>query len=167
MLKKSVRRDGFTMMEMMMVIAVIAILATMAIPSYIDRIVRDQITEALPLADTAKKPIEAAWSSAHTLPADNTTALLPAADKIVNNFISSVAVQDGAIHITFGNLANGAIKGKILTLRPAVVDDAPIVPITWVCGMAPPPDKMTAKGENRTNIQGSYLPYKCRGKGGK
>jgi hypothetical protein len=41
----------------------------------------------------------------------------------------------GAIDITFGNKANGNLKGKILTLRPAVVDDAPVVPITWVCGM--------------------------------
>ena len=60
-----------------------------------------------------------------TFPPDNATAGLPVADKIVNNAISSVAVQDGAIHVTFGNRANAVIAGKILTLRAAMVEDAP------------------------------------------
>jgi type IV pilus assembly protein PilA len=96
------------------------------------------------------------------LPGDNTAAGLPVADKIVSNFISSVAVQDGAIHITFGNKANNTIRGKVLTLRPAVVVDAPIVPITWVCGYATAPEKMTIKGENKTNVPPNWLPIRCR-----
>jgi prepilin-type N-terminal cleavage/methylation domain-containing protein len=51
------RQRAFTMMEMLAVIAVIAILATLAVPSYLERIVRDQIKSALPLADIAKQPI--------------------------------------------------------------------------------------------------------------
>ena len=84
-------------------------------------------------------------------PNDNETAGLPAADKIVNQFITSVEVKDGAILITFGNSANHVIKGKLLTLRPAVVEDAPVVPITWICGNAAAPDRMTLKGVNKTN----------------
>jgi type IV pilus assembly protein PilA len=76
--------------------------------------------------------------------------------------VSSIAVVNGAIHITFGNRANGNLKGKILTLRPAVVEDAPVVPVAWVCGQAPVPEKMTARGENRTNIPLNHLPVKCR-----
>ena len=37
------RGSGFTMLEMMMVVGVVAILALMAMPSYIEKIVRDQI----------------------------------------------------------------------------------------------------------------------------
>jgi len=48
------RQRAFTMMEMVAVMAVIAILATLAVPSYLERIVRDQIKSALPLADIAK-----------------------------------------------------------------------------------------------------------------
>ena len=76
--------------------------------------------------------------------------------------MSAVALEDGAIHITFGNRANGALRGKVLTLRPAVVDDAPVVPVAWVCGSAPVPGNMSAKGTNRTNIPANYLPLKCR-----
>ena len=43
------------MVEIMVVIAIVAILALMAAPSFQDQIVRDQIKDALPLADIAKK----------------------------------------------------------------------------------------------------------------
>jgi type IV pilus assembly protein PilA len=154
--------DGFTMVEMMVVVGIIAILVLLALPTYQDKFIRDQIAEGLPLADIAKAPIAASWALAQTFPADNVGAGLPSADKIVNNFISSVSVQAGAINITFGNRANNIIRGKILTLRPAVVSDAPIVPVTWVCGYASGPDKMTVKGDNQTNIPMNYLPLLCR-----
>jgi len=153
---------GFTLLEMMVVVGVVAILALMAIPTYQDKFVRDQIAEALPLADIVKPPVALSWAVLQTFPANNATAGLPVAEKIVNNYISSVAVQSGAINITFGNKANHVILGKILTLRPAVVEDAPIVPVTWVCGFATAPEKMTAKGENKTNIPPGYLPIRCR-----
>jgi type IV pilus assembly protein PilA len=158
----SIRNQGFTLLEMMVVVAIIAILALMLLPSYQDKLVRDQIAEALPLADLAKPPIALSWAAAQALPADNAGAGLPPADKIVSNLISSTSVEGGAIHLTFGNRANGQIKGKVLTLRPAVVEDAPVVPVAWICGYAPVPDKMTVKGENRTNVPAAYLPFRCR-----
>ncbi len=158
---------GFTMVELLVVVAIVAILALMAAPSFQDQIIRDQINNALPLADIAKTPNAAAWATLQTFPPDNAGAGLPPADKIVNNAISSVAVQDGAIHITFGNRANGIITGKILTLRAAVVEDAPVVPVTWVCGYAEAPDKMTIRGRNQTNIPANYLPFACRSRAAK
>ena len=157
-----IRRDGFTMVELMVVVGVVAILALIAAPSFQDQIVRDQINAALPLADIVKAPIASSWALAQSFPADNASAGLPAADKIVNNYISSVLVQDGAIHMTFGNRANRLIAGKILSIRPAVVEDAPVVPVTWVCGTAEGPGKMTVKGDNRTNIPARFLPFSCR-----
>jgi type IV pilus assembly protein PilA len=156
------RTHGFTLLELMVVVGIVAILALMAVPTYQDKFIRDQIAEALPLADIAKPPVALSWVALQSFPADNAAAGLPVAEKMVNNYISSVAVQGGAIHITLGNKANPAILGKILTLRPAVVEDAPVVPVTWVCGYATAPEKMTIKGENRTNIPPGYLPIRCR-----
>jgi type IV pilus assembly protein PilA len=156
------RDRGFTMIEMMVVVGIIAILALLAIPTYQDKFIRDQIAEALPLADIAKPPVALQWALLQSFPADNAAAGLPVAEKIVSNFISSVAIQGGAIHVTFGNKASGTIRGKILSLRPAVVEDAPVVPVTWVCGYATAPEKMTVRGENKTNIPPGFLPIRCR-----
>jgi type IV pilus assembly protein PilA len=155
---------GFTLIEMLMVVGVIAILSLMALPSYLDRVIRKQIEESLPIAEVAKAPIAAAWATLQDFPADNAAALLPPADKIVGNHVSAVTVKDGAIHVTFGNNANGALKGKVLTLRPAVVEDTPVVPVAWVCGNAAVPAKMTARGSNATTVPNGYLPFACMGK---
>ena len=147
---------------MMVVMGIIAILALMTVPTYMEKAVREQVAEALPLADIAKAPTAAAWALALPLPADNEAAGLPASDKIVSNFVSSVSVQGGAIHIVFGNRASSVLKGKVLSLRPAVVEDARVVPVSWVCGNAAAPDKMTVKGMNKTDLPNLLLPVKCR-----
>ena len=153
---------GFTLIELMAVVAVIAILATLALPSMQDRIVRAQIVEAVPIADIAKPGIAMAWQTLKTLAPDNASLGLPQADKIVGNLVRSVTVDNGAIHIVFGNKANSALQGKTLTLRPAVVDDAPIVPVAWLCGHSKAPDKMVAQGVDKTDVPERYLPMNCR-----
>jgi len=153
---------GFTMIELMVVVAIVAILATIAVPSIQDRLIRQQIVEAMALADIAKTPIAASWTQAQTLPADNAAAGLPVAQKIVSNLVTSVVVESGAIHITFGNHASAPINGKTLTLRPQVVEDAPVVPVAWLCGHASVVPSMTVKGIDRTNVALNFLPFNCR-----
>ena len=154
--------QGFTLLELMIVLAVVAILAMLALPNMQDKLVRDQIVDAVKLADIAKPPIAQAWATTKTLPADNAAAGLPAADKIVGTLVSGVAVEAGALHVTFGNSANPLIRGKRLTLRPAVVADEPMVPVSWVCAGGKVPDKMTAQGTDRTDVAPKYLPRNCR-----
>ncbi len=150
------------MIELMVVVGVIAVLALLAAPSISDKIVRDQIVEAVRLADVAKAPVAAAWATLATMPVDNASAGLPPATSIVNNFVSSVAIESGAVQVTFGNRANAAIAGKILSFRPGVVEAAPVVPITWACGHAEPPVPMNARGLDKTNVPDRYLPLNCR-----
>ena len=154
-------QPGFTLLEMLVVLGMIATLSLIALPSYLDRIVRQQIEAALPLAEVAKGPIGAAWALTQAFPADNAAAGLPPADRIVGNQVSALGVQDGAIHLSFGNAVAGSLKGKILSIRPAVVEDAPIVPVAWVCGNAAVPDKMSVKGDNRTSVPNAFLPLQC------
>ena len=62
----------------------------------------------------------------------------------------------------FGNKANPLIAGKTLSLRPAVVPGATIVPIAWVCGHAEPVAKMTVIGADRTDVEPGLLPINCK-----
>jgi len=153
---------GFSAIEMMVVVAIIAILAMVAIPSSMDKIIKEQVNAAMPLADIAKTTIAASWSAMKILTPSNKEAGLPTPDKVVSNFISSLEVKDGVINMTFGNKAHSNLKGKVLSLRPAVIEESQIVPVAWVCGNAKAPDKMVLKGENKTTVPENYLPFLCR-----
>jgi len=155
-------RHGFTLIELVVVMAIIAILALMAVPTFHDKYIREQVIEAMRLTDIAKGPIGVAWSTTKIFPDDNAAAGLPVADKVVSNYVKSLTVEAGAIHVVFGNQANGALRGKTLSLRPAVIEDAPIVPVAWVCGFAAAPEKMTVMAANKTDLPKSWLPVNCR-----
>jgi type IV pilus assembly protein PilA len=147
---------------MMVVVGIVAILALMMLPSYHDRNIREQVAESLALTEIAKLPIGVAWATTQQLPANNAAAGLPPMEKIVSNYVRSVGVENGAIHVRFGNRAYSQIRDRVLTLRPAVVEDAPVVPVAWVCGFARVPDKMTVRSTNRTDVPVRYLPMRCR-----
>jgi type IV pilus assembly protein PilA len=153
---------GFTLLEVTVAMAIVAIIATLAVPGMVNGIVRRQIVEAVPLADVVKNAVAQSWASVQALPSDNASAGLPPATKIVNNYVSSVELVGGAINITFGNSAHRMIAGKVLTLRPAVVADAPVVPVAWVCAGAAVPGGMTVLGADRTDVPRSVLPYNCQ-----
>jgi type IV pilus assembly protein PilA len=156
------RRRGFTLIELMVALSVVTILMLVALPSFIDRTVREQVAEALPLGELGKPPVQAAWLASTPLPADNAAAGLPPPEKIVNERVQSVTLENGAIHIAFGNRAHKTLQGKVLTLRPAGVDDARVVPLAWLCGHAPAPDQMIALGQDRTTVPPGMLPLRCR-----
>jgi len=156
------RNTGFTLIELMVAVAVLAILATLALPNFQAPLVRQQVVDSAALINVAKNAVAGRWSATHKLPADNAEAGLPDADKLVGNYVSSLRVEGGALQVVFGNQANGAIKGKTLSFRPAVVESAPMVPIAWVCGGAQVPGNMSAKGADRTDVAAKYLPLNCR-----
>jgi type IV pilus assembly protein PilA len=146
----------------MVVIAIISILALMAIPSFQQKYVRDQIAEAITWAALAKTPTAAYWTANRVLAPDNASVGLPAPDKVVSNLVSALLVEGGAIHLTFGNRAYAVLRGKTLSFSPAVVDDSPVIPVAWVCGRAAAPANMTLHGTNKTDIAPEYLPTSCK-----
>ncbi len=152
---------AFTLIEIMVVVAIIAILAAMAVPSLYRTVIRQQITDSMALADLARNGVASFYRREGKMPADNEAAGAPPAKKIIGNYVTSVAVADGAVTMTFGNSAYVSIKGKQLTWRPAVVVDAPTVPIAWVCGGKKPPEGMTALGRDETTLPPNVLPGGC------
>jgi len=161
-MKKLFRRSGFTLIELMIVVAIIGILSTLALPNFADRVIRAQVSTAIDMTEVARSAVEKQYRTYRTVPKNNKVAGLPEAGKFIGNYVKSVEVDNGAIHITLGNRVNKFADGMVLTMRPAVVKGQPIVPISWICGNAGVPSGMTVLGENRTTLPSTMLPIDCR-----
>lgn len=154
--------NGFTLIELMIVIAIMSILTTIAIPSFQDRIIRTQVQEALNLSEIAQKGVEDYFGAKKTFPKSNVEAGLPPSDKIIGNFVTAVNIRNGAIDVYLGNKINRHADQKIVTIRPAIVKGEPKVPIAWIPGYASVPKGMTVVGENRSDVLPRLLPIRCR-----
>ena len=154
--------SGFTLIELMIVISILSILATMALPSFQDRTIRAQVGEAFSLAEMAKSGVDDYYSTTGRMPTNNSSAGLPSPEKIIGNFVKRVKVTQGAIDITLGNRINKNVEGKKITLRPAIVEGEPKVPIAWVVGYASVPEGMTVMGSNNSSILPRHLPVYAR-----
>ncbi|WP_223670837.1 pilin [Kangiella shandongensis] len=153
---------GFTLIELMIVVAIIGILAAIALPAYQDYTVRAKIAESISLASEIQGSVKEYYKYHTKFPSDNHEAGVPKAKHLMGNYVSSIQVEQGAIHVTLGNKVNAPVKGKILSLRPIYVEASPTSPISWVCGGDAPPEGMLASGEDKTNIEPKYLPASCR-----
>jgi type IV pilus assembly protein PilA len=153
---------GFTLIELMIAVAVVGILATMAVPSYSFYVVRAQIQEGLDLTKGIKPAVEEYYKQAKALPSNHNSVDLPSADKYIGNYVTRIALDNGALHIYLGNRTHKRITGKVLSVRPIIVPGSPKSPISWICGYAQAPNGMQDMGENKTNIAPLWLPSSCR-----
>lgn len=153
--------SGFTLIEVMVTVAVIGVLATLAIPSYHQRVVRAQVSESLALTEAIRGDVESFYRQNRQFPRDNQAAGLPPADKLLGNYVTGVALENGALHVSLGNYVNKMVEGQTITLQPLVVEDSPRSPLSWSCGTRAAPDGMVAMGDNRTTVPRSFLPFRC------
>lgn len=68
------KQQGFTLIELMIVIAILAILMAIAIPAYQDYSIRAKVAECVNLAASAKLAVSETALSNGTFPADNEEA---------------------------------------------------------------------------------------------
>ncbi len=112
-------QQGFTLVELMMVVAIIGILAAIAMPAYMDYSIRAQVGEGAYLISSAKVAVAEYYQDAGAYPSDNAMAGLEAAANITGKYVSQVEVTGaGLIEVTYGNEVNNKILNAVLTFTP-------------------------------------------------
>ena len=139
------KQQGFTLIELMIVVAIIGILAAIAIPAYQDYTIRAQVSEGLNLSAGAKAAVTEFFQDQGAMPADNATAGLEAAANITGKYVQSVTVAGGQITVLYGGDANANIGGATLTLTP----QPNLGSVEWNCA-------------NGAGLQNKWLPASCR-----
>ena len=113
-------QQGFTLIELMIVVAIIGILAAIAIPQYAEYTNRARVSEGLQLAAGAKTAVAEYYSSQNAWPTGNDDAGIAASGDIKGNNVTSVTVANGAITIAYTGLSANTCKSATpsLTITP-------------------------------------------------
>ena len=99
-------QQGFTLIELMIVVAIIGILAAIAIPAYQDYTIRAQVSEGLNLSAGAKAAISEFYMDRGTFPSTNAEAGLSVNTTIAGNYVDQVTVGvGGLVTVRYGNQA--------------------------------------------------------------
>ncbi|MEN1960937.1 pilin [Luteimonas sp. MJ246] len=144
------KMQGFTLIELMIVVAIIAILAAIALPAYQDYVARAQVSEAMSLSSGARTAVAEYYADRGDWPTTNAMAGLSPATSITGRYVAdvTVAAANGVIEATMkgAGSASSKIAGDVFSLTPADAGGS----ITWNCNTA------------TTTIDDKYLPSSCR-----
>ena len=146
-------QQGFTLIELMIVVAIIGILAAIAIPAYNDFTIRSKVTEVVNMAGVCKTSVAEYFQSKGVLPANATEAGCSSTDSLLAQAptVAAGAIQTSAIGSLAGQLT-GNSSGVILGYKPVQQGGAATgAIIAWDCSASA-----------GTTILPKYLPAVCR-----
>ncbi len=154
---------GFTLIELLMVVSIIGILSAIAIPNYREYTLKAKVSEAFQISSIARQKVAKYYRYVGKFPVDNYATGLAPADDLSGEYIKSMSIENGAIHILFSD-KDEQLAGKYLSLRPVTINNSPTSPIYFVCGYEQPNiDNQLINGKNKTNLDKNWLTGNCRG----
>jgi len=142
-------QQGFTLIELMIVVAIIGILAAVAIPSYQDYTARAQVSEAMSLTSGIKTSIAEWYADKGGFPADPASVSATTTGKYVGSITFSTSGSYFFIDATMASSGvNADIQGKTFRLETTDANQ-------WKCGS----QVDNAPG---SALADQYLPGACK-----
>lgn len=127
-------QQGFTLIELMIVVAIIGILAAVAIPSYQNYTKKAKFTEVVQATAPFKVAVEGCFQDKQDLTVCGTVGTngIPA-NAGASGYVSSVAVGANGV-ITATAVSTNGLSGELYTLTPAATGAAGSQNLTWTKG---------------------------------
>jgi type IV pilus assembly protein PilA len=140
-------QQGFTLIQLMIVVTIVGVLAaiTISIPAYQDYRVRAKVTEGLSIANSAKILVEDTFRSGGSAAMANVTSAWNPASTTTVNVASVLVATTGNVVITYA-AGTGPMNTQTVTLVPKLVVRNPII---WICMV-------------NTAANDRYVPQNCR-----
>lgn len=150
------KQQGFTLIELMIVVAIIGILAAVALPAYKDYTIRSKLSEVILAGSACRTTITEVFQTASgSLPAAGAWGCESASPS--SKYVASIATtaSTGVVTVQVQGI-DAAVDGDSIILTPqdsgGNAPNAGDAIYEWVCGPA------AASG-----VDVKYLPGSCRG----
>lgn len=141
-------QQGFTLIELMIVVAIIGILAAVALPAYQDYTVRAKVSEMLLAGSSAKNGVAEFAQVNGAMPATASLIVETQSTKFVSSVVYTNSTSSlGYVTVT-GGPGEAKITGKLLQLTGTLSTTGQV---DWTCGYP-----------STNGVDPKYLPASCK-----